>query len=129
MQTTTRSLRKIGDKALRLMDVRAGEARVLAWAWLYVFTLFLAYYVMRPIRDELGVAGGVHNLPWLFTGTLLAMLLVNPLFAWSVQRWSRERFVAIAYRFFMLNLLVFVALLWVGNPTQQVWIGRAFFIW
>ena len=51
------------------------------------FALFLAYYVLRPIRDELGVAGGVKNLPWLFTGTLLAMLAANPLFAYAVRRW------------------------------------------
>jgi AAA family ATP:ADP antiporter len=113
----------------RIIDVRAAEARALAWSWLYVFALFLAYYVLRPIRDELGVAGGVRNLPWLFTGTLLAMLAVNPLFAAAVRRWPRERFIAIAYRFFMLNLLVFMVLLAVAAPEQHVWIGRAFFIW
>src|SRR5262245_15701294 len=92
----------------RVIDIRPGEARALAWSWLYVFALFLAYYVLRPIRDELGVAGGVRNLPWLFTGTLLAMLAANPLFAYAVRRWPRETFIAIAYRFFMVNLLVFM---------------------
>ncbi|MFP3554895.1 MFS transporter [Paraburkholderia sp. SIMBA_049] len=121
--------RRSARRLRRVVDVRPGETKALAWAWLYVFALFLAYYVMRPIRDELGVAGGVRNLPWLFTGTLLAMLVVNPLFAWSVRRWTRERFVAIAYRFFMLHLLVFAALLWSANPALQVWVGRAFFIW
>lgn len=113
----------------RVIDVRPAEARALAWSWLYVFALFLAYYVLRPIRDELGVAGGVRNLPWLFTGTLVAMLAVNPLFALAVRRFPRERFIAIAYRFFMLNLLVFMVLLGVSTPEQHVWIGRAFFIW
>lgn len=113
----------------RVIDVRPEEARALAWSWLYVFALFLAYYVLRPIRDELGVAGGVRNLPWLFTGTLLAMLAANPLFAYAVRRWPRETFVAVAYRFFMLNLLVFMLLLMVATPEQHVWIGRAFFIW
>lgn len=113
----------------RIIDLRPAEAPALAWSWLYVFALFLAYYVLRPIRDELGVAGGVRNLPWLFTGTLLAMLAVNPLFAYAVRRWPRERFIAVAYRFFMLNLLVFMVLLMVATPEQHVWIGRAFFIW
>ena len=113
----------------RIIAVQPAEARALAWSWLYVFALFLAYYVLRPIRDELGVAGGVRNLPWLFTGTLLAMLAVNPLFAYAVKRWPRERFIAIAYRFFMANLVVFMVLLWVATPDQHVWIGRAFFIW
>src|SRR5689334_21906936 len=54
-----------------IVETRPGEARALFWSWLYDFALFLAYYVFRPIRDERGVAGGVSNLPWLFTGTLL----------------------------------------------------------
>ena len=71
----------------------------------------------------------MRNLPWLFTGTLLAMLAVNPLFAYAVRRWPRERFIAIAYRFFTLNLLIFMVLLTLATPEQHVWIGRAFFIW
>ena len=113
----------------RLVDIRPEEVRALAWSWLYVFALFLAYYVLRPIRDEMGAAGGVRNLPWLFTGTLLAMLAANPLFAYAVRRWPRETFIAVAYRFFMLNLLVFMLLLMAATPEQHVWIGRAFFIW
>lgn len=112
-----------------LIDVRPAEIRMLAWSWLYIFALFLAYYVLRPIRDELGVAGGVRNLPWLFTGTLLAMLVTNPTFAFAVRHWPRERFIAITYRFFMLNLLVFMILLMLATPAQHVWIGRIFFIW
>lgn len=111
------------------LDVRPGEGRALAWAWVYVFALFLAYYVLRPIRDELGVAGGVKNLPWLFSGTLVAMLAANPLFGWAVRRWPRERFIALTYRFFMANLGAFMVLLAVATPAQHVWIGRAFFIW
>ncbi|XAH26034.1 MFS transporter [Xylophilus sp. GW821-FHT01B05] len=109
--------------------MRSDETSAVAWSWLYVFSLFLAYYVLRPIRDELGVAGGVRNLPWLFTGTLLVMLAVNPLFAFAVRRWPRERFIAIAYRFFAANLLVFMVLLKTAAPEHHVWIGRAFFIW
>ncbi len=113
----------------RLLGVRPTETRALLWSWLYIFALFLAYYVLRPIRDELGVAGGVRNLPWLFTGTLVAMIAINPLFAWAVRRWARERFIAVAYRFFMMNLLVFMALMMNSSPDAQVWVGRAFFIW
>lgn len=111
------------------LNLKPGETRALAWAWLYVFALFLAYYVLRPIRDELGVAGGVQNLPWLFAGTLLAMLGANPLFALTMRRWPRERFIAVVYRFFAANLVVFAALLPLSSPAVHVWIGRVFFIW
>ncbi|MDO4232736.1 MAG: MFS transporter [Lautropia sp.] len=113
----------------RLVDVRVDEKRALGWAFLYVFALFVAYYVLRPIRDELGVTGGVRNLPWLFTGTLVAMLVLNPLFSHLVRLWSRRRFIAIAYRFFIVNLLLFMVALGWTTPEQQVWVGRALFIW
>ncbi|WP_218177351.1 NTP/NDP exchange transporter [Pseudomonas gingeri] len=113
----------------RFIDIRPQEMKALGWSWLYIFSLFLAYYVLRPIRDELGVAGGVRNLPWLFTGTLVAMLVLHPLYSYIVRSWPRERFIAIAYRFFMLNLIGFAVLLANATPEQHVWIGRAFFIW
>ncbi len=62
----------------KIVDVKPNEFKALAWSWLYVFALFLAYYTLRPIRDELGVAGGMKNLPWLFSGTLIAMLALTP---------------------------------------------------
>ena len=37
----------------------------------------------------MGVPSGVENLPWLFTGTLLAMLLVNPPYAALVAKLPR----------------------------------------
>lgn len=118
-----------GNMLMRLFNVHQGEGRALVWAGLYIFSLFLAYYVLRPVRDELGVAGGVRHLPWLFTGTLLAMLAINPLFAAAVRRWSRERFIAVTYRFFMFNLLIFMALMHFSSASQLIWVGRAFFIW
>ena len=113
----------------RLIDARPEEFKALAWSWLYIFSIFSAYYVIRPIRDEIGVAGGIENLPWLFTGTLLGMLAVNPPFAALVARLPRTRFIAITYRFFMANLVIFFLLLRVATPEQAIWVGRVFFIW
>lgn len=113
----------------RLAGVRPEEAPAVLWSMLYVVALFLAYYVLRPIRDELGVAGGVQNLPWLFTGTLLAMLVASPLFALAVRSLPRRQFIALAYRFFAVNLVLFALLLHFADPQWQVWVGRAFFIW
>jgi AAA family ATP:ADP antiporter len=113
----------------RLIDVRAAEMGVLAWSWLFIFSVLFSYYILRPIRDEMGVAGGVENLQWLFTGTLLGMIAVNPPFAALVARLPRVKFIAISYRFFMANLLLFALLLHFASAEQNVWIGRMFFIW
>jgi len=113
----------------RLIDVRPAETRALAWSWLYIFCVLSAYYILRPIRDDMGVAGGVENLPWLFTGTLLGMIVVNPPFAALVAKLPRVRFIAISYRFFIVNLLIFILFFNVATAAQHIWVGRVFFIW
>jgi ATP:ADP antiporter, AAA family len=113
----------------RLIDVRAAEMGALVWSWFFIFSVLFSYYILRPIRDEMGVAAGVENLQWLFTGTLLGMIAVNPPFAALVARLTRVKFIAISYRFFMANLVLFALLLHVATAEQNVWIGRAFFIW
>lgn len=111
------------------VDVKPNERQALIWAWLYIFALFIAYYTLRPIRDELGAAGGVKELKWLFTGTLVAMLTLTPVYGYLVKRWTREKFIAIAYRFFMLNLVIFALLMLSATGEVLVWTGRIFFIW
>jgi AAA family ATP:ADP antiporter len=113
----------------RLVDVRPHELAAVAWSWLFFFSVLSAYYVIRPIRDEMGVAGGVGNLPWLFAGSLTGMLLLNPPFAYLVGRMPRPRFVSFGYRFFALNLIVFFAALVVGDGAADVWTGRVLFVW
>lgn len=112
-----------------LLSVRRDERVLLALSGLFFFLVMAGYFILRPIRDQMGVAGGVDNLAWLFSGTLLAMLAINPLFSMLVSHWPRPRFVAFSYRALMLCLLGFYLAL-VGLPeASQVWIGRVFFIW
>ncbi|WP_342106096.1 NTP/NDP exchange transporter [Methylobacterium sp. SI9] len=113
----------------RLIDIQPGEGRALAWAWAYIFSILAAYYVLRPIRDQMGVAGGIENLPWLFTATLVGMLCLNLPFAYLVKRMPRARFVPITYRFFAANILVFALVLYAAPPDWTIWIGRVFFVW
>jgi AAA family ATP:ADP antiporter len=113
----------------RLVSIKAGEGWLVVWAFLYLFAVFTAYYVIRPIRDEAGVAGGVSNLSWLFTGTLIAMIAVNTPFGALVARLPRSRFIGITYRFFILNLLIFIVLFRSASGDANIWVGRAFFIW
>jgi AAA family ATP:ADP antiporter len=113
----------------RVVAVRPAEVPVVLWCWLYIFAVLSSYYIMRPIRDQMGVAGGVNNLQWLFTGTLAGMLLLNLPFAWLVRNLPRSRFIPLTYHFFALNILGFGAALWLADADATVWVGRIFFIW
>lgn len=126
---TSRGREPVRSWIERLVDVRPRELAAVGWSWLFFFSVLSAYYVIRPIRDEMGVAGGVENLPWLFAGSLTGMLLLNPPFAWLVGRMPRPRFVSFGYRFFAVNLLAFFAALVVGNAAADVWTGRVLFVW
>lgn len=112
----------------RSVDLREGEGAALGWSFAYYFLLLCSYYILRPIRDEMGIAGGVDNLAWLFTGTLAGMLLIHPVFTTLVKSLPRRRFVPLTYRFFIANLVVFFALFQLV-PENSVWIGRVFYIW
>lgn len=113
----------------RWVSIKPDEVSRVVWSFLYLFCVFSAYYVIRPIRDEAGVAGGVSNLSWLFSGTLVTMMAVNAPFAALVAKLPRTRFIGVTYRFFMLNLVVFLVLFRVATGEANIWVGRAFFIW
>lgn len=123
-------MRELAGRWLRrAVDVREGETAALVWSSAYFFFVLSAYYVIRPIRDEMGVAAGVDRLAWLFTGTLVGMLLLHPLYARLVARLPRRRFVPLTYRFFILNLVLFFLLFRAADAAQGIWIGRMFYIW
>lgn len=111
----------------RVVSVRPGEGRALAWALAYFFFVLCAYYVLRPIRDEMGVAAGVANLQWLFTATFFVMLVAMPGFGALVARLSRRRFITWTYRFFAFSLIVFWTLL--HFDVGRIHVARALFVW
>jgi AAA family ATP:ADP antiporter len=111
----------------RIVALREGEARAVGWSFAYFFCLLAAYYVLRPIRDEMGIAGGVRNLPWLFTATFLTMLVAVPIFGAIVAKLPRRIFIPAVYHFFVLNLAIFWAFLESGVPRADV--ARVFFVW
>src|SRR5205085_728005 len=84
-------------------------------------------FVVRPLRDEMGITGGVGTLPWLFLGTLLGMVLLNPLFAALVARFPARRFIPLVYRLFALCLLGFLLLLSFDHG-HRVAVARALFL-
>ena len=111
------------------VGARPGEGAVLVWATAYYFLVLCAYYVIRPIRDDIGASSGAEKLAWLFTGTMVGMLLVHPLYTSLVSKLRRRAFIGWTYRFFILNLVAFYVLFRSVTPEQAVWVGRVFFIW
>lgn len=111
------------------VDVRPNETRALLLGFAFHFLILTGYYIMRPIRDSIAAGSRLETLPWMFTATLVAMLLANAAFAAIVARLSRRKFIPLAYGFFIANLALFFLLMKTCPPAQQVWIGRALYVW
>jgi ATP:ADP antiporter, AAA family len=112
----------------KIVDVQPNELRALWLAFVFNFVVLGGYYVIRPIRDNIG-AEGLENLSWMFTATLVTMLIANALFSTIVARMPRRKFIPIAYRFFIANLIIFFILMRSLPPAQNIWVGRAFYVW
>ena len=99
------------------MTVEEGEWRATLLAFTFFFFLLASYFILRSIRDALGVQAGVGQLPYLFTGTLLSTLALQPISASLVAWIPVRRFIPIVYRAFGACLLFFAAALtwWTGQ--------------
>ena len=111
----------------RLLRFEPGETRVALWAGTYYFCLMCSYFILKPLRDEMGVVSGVENLQYLFTATFIVMLLIVPVFGWISSRYTREKFLPYVYIFFLANILLFFVLFKTG--ISQVYVARAFYVW
>src|SRR5947207_6997549 len=94
----------------RIVDVKPQELRALWLGFIFFFVVLAGYYVIRPVRDNIG-ANFSEDLWWMFTVVLVTMIVANALFSFIVARMSRRKFIPIAYRFFIANLLIFFVLM------------------
>ena len=120
---------RMKDVLQKIVDVRAAEVRTLWLGFAFHFLILTAYYIIKPIRDSIAASNRLETLPWMFTATLIVMLIANTIFAAIVARMERRKFIPFAYAFFILVLALFFVLMRTGSPEQQVWTGRAFYVW
>ncbi|HMS84015.1 MAG TPA: MFS transporter [Nitrospira sp.] len=109
------------------LGAKPDELLPLAWAFVYFFCLLCGYSILRPVRDEMAIEGGLKHLPWMMTATFLTMLAATPIFGWLSARCSRYRLLLTVYVFIIANLVVFYALMM--SHLYQEWVARSFFVW
>ncbi|NBB64176.1 MFS transporter [Pseudomonas sp. ODNR1LW] len=113
--------------ALKWLNVLPAERAALALGFAFHFCVLASYYLVRPLRDALGLEGGVDRLQWLFTATFVVMLLMVPVFGALASRLPATRFVPLIYRAIAVSMLVFGLL--IGNRVAPVTVGQVFFVW
>lgn len=110
-----------------------GETLRMAQAFAAFFCVLTAYFVIRPVRDQLGAAVGSISLPWFYLATFIVMLALAlalvPVFGWAVARFRRRRLLGVVYGFFALNLLLFVPAFLAQQRLGAFALGVVFFVW
>lgn len=109
-----------------VFNISNEERRPVALSFSYYFCLMSAYFILRPVRDEMGIQGGIENLQWLFTGTFASALLLAPIFGFLTRKISRDKLIPGIYVFFSLNILAFYITF---RTLEGQWLSMAFFMW
>jgi AAA family ATP:ADP antiporter len=113
----------------RFTQVRRGEVAAVVASALCFFFILTALMVIRPAREALGMRRGIETVRWLFIGTALVTLAVNPLFGLLVSRTRRLVFITATYVFFALSLLAFYAVIVAAPAAIGEASGMVFFVW
>lgn len=113
----------------RFTNIRRDELAPVLVAALFFFFVLTALMVLRPAREALGMQRGMDAIRWLFVGTVVVTLLVNPVFGWLVSRFRRLAFTVATYLFFAAGLLGFHALLVFAPASIGEHTGQVFYVW
>ena len=104
-----------------------GLASILsAVAFFFVMT---AYYIIRPVRDQLSGAVGSQSLPLFYASVFVVMLVLTPAFGALVSRFPRKQLLGWSYSFFVACLIAFVPAFMAQDRIGARNLGVAFFIW
>ena len=109
--------------------VKPHERRAVLIAFAYFFCVLAAYYVVRPIRDQLSAAVGSTALPIFYLSTFIATLALTPLYGALVARFPRRVFVPVVYTFFVLGMIAFIPLFQLQETIGARVLGSVFFVW
>lgn len=125
---------KVGSEISRETPAEGHSPKRYEWTVLllgafWFFFLLFGYYILRPIREQIGATYGVRNLSWLFAATFGVNLVAIPLFSYLVGKYDRKKLVPAIYLFFVSNLILFWVGMKYGSAASQIWIARALFVW
>ncbi len=108
-------------------QVKSNEWKPLIWSFLYFYFLLTGYFILRPIREVMGVTAGPENYDMLFSSTFIVMLLIQPIYGKIVSKYSRKQFIPLIYGFFGILILVMWGLFHLIG-TESVALARVFFV-
>ncbi len=133
-----------------LVTVRRGEWTALTLSGAFFFLLLFGYFLLRPVREAMGVERSMADLRWLFVATCVVSFGAASVFAWVISRVDRARCIAWVYRGVIACVVCFALLrLVLPEPAglldlfaeraslegllsvhfARLWSGYVFYVW
>lgn len=113
----------------KLFNINRDEIIPVMLAVFFFFCVLTALMVLRPAREALGIRGGIETVRWLFIGTAVITLLVNPVFGLLVSRLRRLTFITTTYAFFGFSLIAFYLVMTKAPNVIGITTGQIFYVW
>lgn len=105
------------------------ERSILRHGAIWFFLVLFSYYVLRPIREQIGSSYGTEVLSRFFWITFISMLIAIPLYSLLVGKFHRKVLVPCIYVFFMGCLVLFWLAMTSLGTEKQILVDGAFFVW
>ena len=110
-----------------LLKIETHEIRAAFTSFIFMFTLMVAYYTLRPVRDAMASDWSDAELSWLWTSTFVISMVAVAVYGSAITKVRFRRLVPGVYGFFSLSFLVFyLGTRIVDNP---VYIDKTFYVW
>ena len=121
-----RTTRDCFERCLALLaPVRPGEGRCVAILWLQAFSLMLAWYMIRPVREALILTErGAEFRSYAVAVQAALLIVIVPAYSAWVRRVDPRRVYVLVNAFFVSHLLLFFL---AGRAGLQL--GFVFFVW
>jgi AAA family ATP:ADP antiporter len=122
----SRTIQDRFERCLALLaPLRPGEGRCVAILWLQAFSLMLAWYLIRPVREALILTqGGAEFRSYAVAVQAALLILIVPAYSAWVRRTDPRRIYVLVNAFFVSHLLLFFL---AGQAGMKL--GFVFFVW
>ncbi len=111
---------------VKVVPVQRDEVARLLWSFGYFFCLLAAYYLIRPLREEMAVQYGADRMQYLFTGTFATMTVLIPVFGWLASHLPVHRLLPAIYLGFMVLLAGFWTVF--ASGVEHIRVAPFFFV-
>ncbi|GAB3378096.1 NTP/NDP exchange transporter [Lysobacter fragariae] len=110
--------------------IHSSEKRAVAISFVYFFCVLAAYYILRPVREQLfSAVGGSTHQTWFYATVFATTLVLTPLFAALAARYPRRIVVPLVYVFFIACLFAFIPFFTFQGLIAPYVLGVVFFVW